>query len=96
MGGFPDRVGVAPNHWAPTQALTCTTTSSSLTLTNVSPTTILQNGDFVIGAGIPLNTRVTGGGGTATVTLSQAATANASGVNLYFGRLNKITLTPAY
>jgi hypothetical protein len=95
-GGIANLVGVAPNHWAPTQPLTCSTTSGSSVLTGVSPVTILQNGDFVTGAGIQANTRVVSGGGTATVNISQTATTTASGVTLYFGRLNKVTLTPAY
>lgn len=89
------QVAVAPNHWAPTQSLTCTT-SGTTTLTLVSPTTILQNGDFVAGANIPANSRVVSGGGTATVTISQAATSSASGVSLYFGRLYAPTLAPQY
>jgi hypothetical protein len=88
------QVAVAPNHWAPTQGLTGSITNTSTTITSVSPTTILQNGDFVVGANIPANTRVLSGGGTATVTISQAATATASGVELYFGRLYTPTLTP--
>ncbi len=87
-------VYVAPNHWAPTVPLTCTTDGT--TLASVSPTTILQDGDFVAGANIPPNTRVVSGGGTATVVISQAATSSASDVALYFGRLYAPTLTPAY
>lgn len=99
IGGIAGRVGVAPNHWAPTESLTCSTTNASQTLTGVTPTTILQVGDFVSGAGIPLNTRVTAisvSGSTATVTISQAATATTSSVNLYFGRLYQLTTSPAY
>ena len=86
------QVSVAPNHLAPTQSLTCTTNTTT-TLASVSPITILQNGDFVVGAGIPANSRVVSGGGTATVVISQAATTSASGVQLYFGRLWLLPLT---
>jgi hypothetical protein len=89
------QVAVAPNHWAPTQSLTCTTNSTT-TITSVSPTTILQNGDFVAGANIPANSRVVSGGGTATVIISQATTSSESGVALYFGRLNAPTYTPMF
>jgi hypothetical protein len=89
------QVAVAPYHWAPTQALKCNTSNGSTTLSSVAPMTILQNGDFVVGSSnIPANTRVVSGGGTATVTISQAATGTASGVELYFGRLYFPTLTP--
>jgi hypothetical protein len=89
------QVAIAPNHWAPTQALTCTTNSTT-TLSSVSPTTVLQDGDFVAGANIPANSRVVSGGGTSTVVISQAATSSLSGVALYFGRLNAPTLTPLF
>lgn len=89
-------VAIAPNHWAPTVALTCTTTNGSTTLSGVSPTTILQTGDFVVGSGIPANSRVVSGAGTSTVVISQAATSTASGVSLYFGRLYAPTLTAAF
>lgn len=85
-------VSIPQVQWAPTQSLTCTTNSTT-GITAVSPTTVLQNGDWVSGAGIPANTRVTSGGGTASITLSQAATASASGVALFFGRLYAPTVT---
>jgi hypothetical protein len=94
-GPSPTAVFIFPYHWAPTQALTCTTASNT-TLSSVSPTTILMNGDFVIGAGLPINTRVVSGGGTATITLNQNASVSASGVALYFGRLYAPTLTAAF
>jgi hypothetical protein len=94
--GVGGAVGIAPNHWAPTQSLTCNMTNGSVTLTNVSPVTILQNGDFVTGAGIQGNTRVVSGGGTATVTISQQAISSGTAVALYFGRLYNLTTTPAF
>jgi hypothetical protein len=87
------QVSVAPNHWAPTQPLTCTTNGTT-TLASVLPVTILQNGDFVAGTNIPANSRVVSGGGTATVVISQAATGSMVGGELYFGRLYAPTLTP--
>jgi hypothetical protein len=86
-------VWVAPNHWAPTQSLTCNTNGTT-TLASVSPVTILQNGDFVAGTNIPANSRVVSGGGTGTVVISQPTTTTATGIALYFGRLNAPTLTP--
>lgn len=74
QGGGASQVFLAPNHWAPTVPLYCT--ASGITLSNVVPTTILQNGDYLSGVGIGLNTRVVSGGGTATVTVSVGATAS--------------------
>ena len=82
--------------WAPGVALTGDTNSNT-TLSNVSPTTILQDGDWITAAaGIPAKTRVRSGGGTATITLSRAATDTAAGKTLYWDRLNVPTLTPAF
>jgi hypothetical protein len=82
--------------WAPGVALTGDTNSNT-TLSNVSPTTILQNGDWITAAaGLPAKTRVRSGSGTATITLSRAATDTAAGKTLYWDRLNTPTLTPAF
>jgi hypothetical protein len=83
-----------PYHWAPTVALTGTTATDA-TLTSVSTTTILMNGDFVKGTNIPANTRVVSGAGTASLVLNQATTGNGS-TALYFGRLYAPTLTAAF
>jgi len=90
-----NQIAIVLNHWAPATPLTCTTHSTS-SITAVSPITILQNGDGVVGSGIAYGTRVVSGGGTASITLSQAASSSASGVTLYFGRLYAPTLTAAF
>jgi hypothetical protein len=82
--------------WAPTQALSCTTDGTTDVITGVSPTTCLKNGDWILGtAGIPANTRVVSGGGTASVTLNNTTTA-AGTTELWWGRLNVPTLTAAF
>jgi hypothetical protein len=93
-------VGVIPNYWAPDQALTCTTNSST-TLTAVSPVTTIVAGDFLIGTGanaadIPAGCRVVSTNGAGTVVISQAATGSHAGVGLCFGRLNLVGLTPQW
>jgi hypothetical protein len=60
---------------------TATTSSGSETLTSVSSTANLAPGMLVTGAGIPAGTVITDVG-SGTVTVSQAATASASGVTL--------------
>jgi hypothetical protein len=59
---------------------TATTTSGSPNLTLVSPTTGWVNGMLVEGAGIPANTSIVSGAGTATMVMSQNAGASAAGV----------------
>ena len=82
--------------WAPGVALTGDTNSNT-TLSNVSPTTILQNGDWITAdSGIPAKTRVRSGGGTATITLSRAATDTATGKVLYWDVLATPVLDPAF
>lgn len=56
---------------------TATTTSGTKNLTLVSNLSIL-NGDGIIGTGIPANSYVVSGGGTATLVIDQNATASAS------------------
>lgn len=56
---------------------TATTTSGTKNLTLVSNLSI-QNGDSIIGTGIPANAYVVSGGGTATLVIDQNATASAS------------------
>ncbi|MBU2051095.1 MAG: hypothetical protein KKH61_19265, partial [Gammaproteobacteria bacterium] len=85
--GWGGGTAIALRMWAPGVALTGDTNSNT-TLSNVSPTTILQNGDWITAAaGIPANTRVRSGGGTATITLSRAATDTATGKSLYWDQL---------
>jgi hypothetical protein len=59
---------------------TADTTNASATLANAPLT--LANGHAVNGTGIPVGSYVLSGGGTASPTLSQAATATASGVTV--------------
>lgn len=83
--------------WAPSGgALTCTTDGTTAVITAVSPITVLSNGDWVTGTGIPANTRVVSGGGTATVTLSRNTTSAAAGTALHFGTLQQPTLTTVW
>jgi hypothetical protein len=56
---------------------TATTTSGTKNLTLVDNLSI-QNGDSIIGTGIPANAYVVSGGGTATLVIDQNATASAS------------------
>ncbi len=85
---------IAVHQWAPTQRLTGNTATDA-TLTAVTPAALI-NGDWVIGTGIPANTRVVSGGGTASVVLSKATTATATGVTLYYGRLLVPATTVAF
>jgi DNA-binding beta-propeller fold protein YncE len=71
-------LGFTPN----TVTVTGNTTSSSTSVTSISPTTGVTNGMSVSGAGIPAGTTLVSGAGTANWTLSQAATATASGVSI--------------
>jgi hypothetical protein len=70
-------------------------THTNTTLDNLNLTTILKAGDFILGTGIPAFTRVASIAG-AVATLTQAATATAVGVTLYYGRLKVPTLTAAF
>jgi hypothetical protein len=87
-------VQIVVHQWAPTAAMTGTTATDT-TLTSVTPPALI-NGDWVIGAGIPVNARVVSGGGTSSLVLSKATTASASGVTLYYGRLLLPTTTIAF
>jgi hypothetical protein len=88
---------IVQNQWAPSGAALTATTNTSTSLTSVSPTTILKNGDWIQGsADVVANSRVVAGGGTATVTLNKAATGSHAGVNLFFGRLFTPTTTATW
>jgi hypothetical protein len=87
-------VQVVLHQWAPTAPMTGTTATDT-TLTSVRPPALI-NGDWVIGAGIPANTRVVSGGGTSSLVLSKATTASSTGVTLYYGRLMVPTTTIAF
>lgn len=62
------------------------TTSSSNSITNVTNTGTWEIGSWIKGAGIPAGTRVTNVSGS-TLTISQNATATATGVDLYDANL---------
>jgi hypothetical protein len=91
----PTSISILVHEWAPGQALTGDTTNGSKQITNVSPTTILRQGDWIKGTGIPANTRVSSISGT-TVTVSKNATATNTGEAFYWGRLHTFTTTPAF
>lgn len=94
--GTATAVKIMLHVFAPGQALTGDTNSNT-TLSNVSPITILRNGDWLTAAaGLPSFTRVVSGGGTATIILNKNATDTAVGKTLYQGRLNTVGLTPAF
>jgi hypothetical protein len=68
----------------PPTGLTGSTTSASTSVTAISSTAGISVGMTVSGAGIPAGTTVAAKG-SGTITLSQAASATASGVSLTFG-----------
>lgn len=82
---------IVVNEWgtAPGQALTGNINGTTA-LSGVSPVNILQNGDWIASTGIPANTRVASGGGTAAITLSRAATITQNGVKLGYGGLIRL------
>lgn len=94
----PSTMSILFNEWAPGEALTGDTTNGSKTVSNVSPTTILQNGDWVLSTdgGIATPNRVASGGGTATITLTRNATATQVGATLFNGRLHTLSSTAAF
>lgn len=61
-------------------ASTADTTNASAIITNVAPTTGWANGMHITGAGIPADTIILSGAGTAAMTLSNSCTATAAGV----------------
>ncbi len=61
---------------------TGTLTSASDQVTSVTNPSTWANGDYITGVGIPANTKVAAGGGTATLTLSANATASGTAVVL--------------
>lgn len=73
--------------WAPGTPLTADL-NSTMTISNVSPTTILQVGDWLgrCSGLLPVNCRVTAIAGS-TVTVNKTAASTRSGVRLAFGRL---------
>jgi hypothetical protein len=88
----PGTASIVVTEWAPAQVLTGDLTNANAVVNNVNPTTILQNGDWVAGAGIAANTRVAAGGGTNTVTLSRNATATLNSAKLAWGGLKNLSV----
>lgn len=86
----PTSMRILVHEWAPGSSLTGDTASGSPTLSNVSPTGVLQVGDWIKGNGIPSQTRVTAVVG-ATVTMAKNATATATGISLFWGTLQNLS-----
>lgn len=93
----PTTVEIYIQQWAPGAALTGDTNTST-SITNVSPTTIIQDGDWLDDADGDLvtNTRVVSGGGTATLTLNKAATATSVGDVLFWDRIHTVDTTALF
>ncbi len=96
-------VFVAVRQWAPARSLTCNLHDATTITALSAPGILIGNGpevagDWVLGDGIPPNTRVISvDAETATAVLSQATTGGpATNVKLYFGRLYAPSLTPAF
>lgn len=87
---------ISQNQWAPSVAFTGNSNTST-SLTGVSPTNLIQNGDWLNNAipGLAANTRVVAGAGTATLTLNKATSTSAA-LTLYFGRFQTPTTTAAW
>lgn len=81
---------------APSPITTTGNTNSSTSITNVASVTgMIANGTYITGSGIPANTYITAisGAGPYTLTISNAATATATGVSLTAYALNNRTTT---
>lgn len=68
-------------------------THSNTTVDNVTNPTAWADGNAIKGPGIPDGAYIVSGGGTATLTISKAATATASGVRLYDADVYSLTGT---
>lgn len=68
-------------------------TSGSTTIANVTPTAAWADGNAIQGTGIPAGAYVVSGGGTATLTISIAATATTVGVRLFDANIQSLTGT---
>jgi len=95
-------ITIAQQQWAPSGAsITCTTSTSSTTITALSSTQAPLNGDWVQGISgttsvLPANTRVVSGAGTTSLVLNNTPTVAATGVDLYFARLQSPTVTATW
>lgn len=67
-----------------TASVSCKVTSGSATLQTCGTSPTTENGQIVTGTGIPAGTYVVSGGGTATITLSNSATATNSSETVTF------------
>lgn len=101
-GGEDNTVNSLPIYifwWAPGQTLSADTHGDAVgfaanVLTNVLPTNILKNGDWLLAAsGLPTNCRVVSGEGTGTIILNKNATDTVSGKKLYFAQICEVGLT---
>lgn len=90
----PTSAIIAVPEWAPAQSLTADTTNLSPTLANVSPTGILEVGDWIKGNGIQANARITAINGT-NATMNKNASASATGVSIFFGQIHSFPATVA-
>lgn len=90
----PTALKLYRQQWAPGAPLTGDTDGSNVLL-NVSPTTFLRVGDWIIGKDLALNSRVTivNGG---TVTLNKATLQVTSGIDLYWDMIKSIDMTSRY
>lgn len=86
----PANIEIVYHPWAPGSFLSGDTTVSSATITNVSPTTIIKNGDWITGSNIPYATRVVSGEGTSTIVLSKTVYSTQTKMPLHLDRLYAI------
>lgn len=68
-------------------------THTTTTVDNVTNPSSWANGNAIKGAGIPAGAYIVSGGGTASLTISKAATATTPGIRLYDADLYKLTGT---
>lgn len=87
QAGTPSGV-ITFSPWGPTTAITSTYSSGGgagvATVTMTANTNANIGGWYVVGAGIPANTFVTSGAGTATITLSNACSGAVSGTITFY------------
>lgn len=77
--------------WSRFHAASTGDIASNTTISNVTPTAAWADGNAIKGAGIPAGAYIVSGGGTATLTISKAATSTTSGIRLYDADVYSIT-----